>query len=135
MVNGSIVTAIGVGILMGISYAMAGLFFPVLFGFITAVLAIIPFGMMLTVIIIIAILIIQSHFTAAIAIGIWGAIVAVLSDNVVKPALIGNSTKLPFLMILIGILGGAQHLGIIGLFLGPVIMILFYSLYEEFTQH
>ena len=36
VVNGSIVTAIGVGILMGISYAMAGLFFPVLFGFITA---------------------------------------------------------------------------------------------------
>ena len=134
VVNGTVLVGMGVGLLMGISYAIAGLPVPALFGFITAILAMIPFGMIITLIIVTVILLVKGNIGAAIAILIWGIIITFLSDHVIKPALIGSSTKLPFMMILIGILGGVETLGLIGLFLGPVIMVLFYTLFEEMTQ-
>ena len=134
VVNGTILVGMGVGILMGISYVIAGMPIPALFGFFTAILAMIPFGMTLALIIATVILLIKGSIGYAIAILIWGTIVSFLSDHFVKPALIGNSTKLPFMMIFIGILGGVETLGLIGLFIGPVIMVLFYTLIEEMTK-
>lgn len=134
VVNGSILVAIGVGLLMGISYAIAGLPVPALFGLVTAVLALIPFGMVLTLFVVTGVLLMKGSFVSAIVILAWGSIVTFLSDHIIKPSIIGSSTSLPFLMIMIGILGGVETLGLIGLFLGPVIMILFYKLIEEMTK-
>ena len=45
-----------------------------------------------------------------------------IGDNFVQPALVGGTARLPFLLALIGIFGGLRAFGLIGLFLGPVIM-------------
>jgi len=45
--------------------------------------------------------------------------------------LIGGSIKLPFLAVLFGILGGVETLGLLGLFVGPIIMVLFITLWQE----
>jgi predicted PurR-regulated permease PerM len=45
--------------------------------------------------------------------------------------MIGNATQLPFLAVLLGILGGVETLGLIGLFIGPVVMTLFVTLWHE----
>ncbi len=134
VVNGTIIVGLGVGLLMGLSYAIAGIPLPVLFGFITAVLAMIPFGMIITLTIVVLILLIKSSYIAALVILTWGIIVTFVSDHIVKPNIIGGSTKLPFLMILIGILGGVETLGLIGLFVGPIIMVLFYTLFDELAK-
>jgi predicted PurR-regulated permease PerM len=45
--------------------------------------------------------------------------------------MIGNATQLPFIAVLLGILGGVETLGLIGLFVGPVVMTLFVTLWHE----
>lgn len=51
-----------------------------------------------------------------------GATVIFVADHFVRPTLIGGTTKLPFLWVLLGILGGAEMWGLIGLFIGPAAM-------------
>ena len=48
-----------------------------------------------------------------------------------RPTIIGNATKLPFLAVLLGILGGVETPGLIGLFIGLVVMTLFVTLWHE----
>jgi predicted PurR-regulated permease PerM len=51
----------------------------------------------------------------------------------VQPYLIGNAVRLPFLWVLIGIAGGVQTLGIVGLFIGPVLMAAVVTLWREWV--
>lgn len=60
--------------------------------------------------------------------------VMLLGDNLVQRALIGGSARLPFLFVLIGILGGIQCFGLIGLFLGPVIMAALITVWREWVS-
>ena len=54
-----------------------------------------------------------------------------IGDHLIQPALIGGAARLPFLLVLIGILGGMQSFGLVGLFLGPVIMAAFLTVWRE----
>jgi len=49
-------------------------------------------------------------------------VVVFAAEHFVRPLLIGNSTRLPFLLVLFGILGGAETFGLLGLFIGPALM-------------
>lgn len=130
-VNGTILVSLGVGLFMGISYWLAGLPAPALFGFITGILAMIPFGSTAIIAIVAVLLFVKHKILAAILVIAWGIIVNIASDHVFKPMIIGNATSLPFLAVLFGVLGGIQTLGLLGLFLGPIIMVLFMVVWEE----
>ena len=54
-----------------------------------------------------------------------------IGDNFVQPALIGGAARLPFLAALIGIFGGIEAFGLVGLFLGPVIMAALLTIWRE----
>ena len=54
--------------------------------------------------------------------------------NTLWPALIGGTTRLPFLWVLLGILGGVETFGLLGLFLGPAVMAALVLLWREFTE-
>ena len=58
---------------------------------------------------------------------IWAVIVAVL-DNFLRPILIRKGADLPLLLILAGVIGGLISFGIIGLFIGPVMLAVSYTL-------
>jgi len=58
---------------------------------------------------------------------VWMLFVS-LSDNILKPLLLGRGVKIPTLIILLGAIGGAIYAGIIGLFLGAVVLALGYEL-------
>lgn len=58
---------------------------------------------------------------------IW-MIPATLIDNVLKPILMGQGLSVPIIVILLGVIGGTLAHGILGLFIGPVILILGYEL-------
>lgn len=130
-VNGLVLVGMGVGILMGISYAIAGLPAPALLGALTAILAMIPFGAPILFAIVSLILIAQGHMITGLVIFAWGALIMFIADHFIRPSLIGGAMQLPFLAVLFGILGGVETMGLIGLFLGPAIMVLFTTLWRE----
>jgi len=63
-----------------------------------------------------------------------GGAMAFAVDHFVRPVLIGGATKLPFLWVLLGILGGLEVWGLLGLFLGPAIMAALILLWRDFVR-
>ncbi|KTC86298.1 AI-2E family transporter [Legionella brunensis] len=130
-VNGTIVVGLGVGFLMGICYLLVGFPAPTLTGFITAFAAMIPFVVPIVFTIVALILLSSGSMIGAIFVVIWGTFVMFVADHFIKPVLIGGAIELPFLAVLFGILGGVETLGLLGLFVGPIIMVLFVTLWQE----
>lgn len=130
-VNGTIVVGIGVGILMGACYMFLSFPAPTLTGFITALAAMIPFVVPIVFAIVALIMFASGHLIPAIIVIGWGTLVMFVADHFIKPVLIGGAIQLPFLAVLFGILGGVETLGILGLFIGPIIMVLFITLWKE----
>ncbi len=133
-VNGLVLVGLAEGVLLGIAYELAGLSHATSLGLATGVLAPIPFGAPVVFIICAAVLLAQAKTTAAIALLVFGTVVATVADHFARPALIGNSTRLPFLWVLLGILGGLETFGLIGLFIGPAIMSVLVAIWREAAE-
>ena len=128
VVRGTVLTAIIQGLLLGIGFAIVGLPAPVVFGVIGAVLSVVPFGgTALVWVPAVAVLLAQGRYTAAIALVVVGAIVSSV-DNFLKPLLISGRAFVPTLAVFIGVIGGLAAFGVIGLFLGPVVIALVLAL-------
>lgn len=130
-VNGLVLVGLAEGVILGVAYAVTGLSHAALFGLITAVLATVPFGAPLVFIACALYLFAMSHATAAIALVVIGVLVTFVADHFVRPILIGNSTRLPFLWVLLGIFGGLESFGLVGLFLGPAIIAVLIAIWRE----
>jgi predicted PurR-regulated permease PerM len=133
-VNGSLLIALGEGIAFGVGYAICGLPHPALLGALTGVLAIVPFGAPLVIEIAALTLFIQSSPIAAIGLVIFGSLVIVAADHVLRPLLIGGAARLPFVWILLGIFGGISAFGLVGLFLGPAIIAALIALWRDLAR-
>ncbi len=133
-VDGLVLVGIGEGILLGIAYAILGVPHPTLLGALTAVAAMIPMGAPLVFVVAALIVLVQSSAAEAIGLMIFGMAVVFVADHFVRPVLIGGSTRLPFLWVLLGILGGVETWGLLGLFLGPAIMAALILLWREWTD-
>jgi predicted PurR-regulated permease PerM len=134
-VNGLVLVGLGEGVLLGMVYAVAGVPHPTVFGALTAVAAMIPFAA--PVVFGVAALLLAAGGSVAWAIGVLavGMLVTFTADHFVRPVLIGGATRLPFLWVLLGILGGVETWGLIGLFLGPAIMAALILLWREWADH
>ena len=62
---------------------------------------------------------------------VWGTVVLFVADHFIRPRLIGEATRMPFLLVLFGIFGGVEAFGLVGLFAGPAVMALFITLWRE----
>ncbi|WP_245427653.1 AI-2E family transporter [Bradyrhizobium sp. MOS003] len=122
-VNGTVLVAAGEGLLIGVGYLIAGVPNAIIFTILTTALAMLPFGAW-AAFSAAALLLASSGGSgaAAAAVFIWGAIVMFAGDHFVWPTLVGDSARLPFLLAFVGIFGGLAAFGLMGLFLGPVIM-------------
>jgi predicted PurR-regulated permease PerM len=132
-VDGLVLVGLGEGFLLGISYMVAGVPHPTLFGLFTAIAAMVPFGAPLVFGVAALILLTQGSVVAAVIIGALGMVVAFVADHFIRPVLIGGTTRLPFLWVLLGILGGVETWGLLGLFLGPAIMAALMLLWREWA--
>lgn len=131
-VNGTIAAAIVKGAVVGIAYVMMGVPHPLLFSAMTIVLAMVPLGAWVALAAASLTLVVQDGtLLAPVGLFVFGAAVLLIGDNFIQPALIGGSAELPFLLVLIGILGGMQSFGLVGLFLGPVIMAALLTVWRE----
>jgi predicted PurR-regulated permease PerM len=131
-IDGLVLVGIGEGAIMAVFYLISGVPHPFLLGLLTAVAAMIPFGAALMFGIAALMLIGQSAIGWAIAIFLIGLVVVGIADHFVRPFLIGGSTRLPFLWVLIGILGGVETLGLLGLFVGPATMATLIMLWRDY---
>lgn len=130
-IDGLVLVGIGEGAVMTIVYLALGVPHPILLGAITAVAAIIPFGAAALFLVAAVLLIGQGAVGAAIAVVVIGLVVVGIADHFIRPALIGGATKLPFLWVLIGILGGVEAFGLLGLFIGPATMAVLVMLWRD----
>jgi predicted PurR-regulated permease PerM len=130
-VNGLVLVGLVEGVLLGIAYWATGLPHAVLLGLATGVLATVPLGAPLVFVVCALVLVVQANTSAAIALLVFGSLVVFIADHFVRPILIGGSTRLPFLWVLLGIFGGLETFGLIGLFLGPAIMSVLMAMWRE----
>jgi len=121
-VSGLVLVGLGEGVLLGIAYAVAGVPHPALLGGLTALAAMIPFAAPLVFGVASLLLLSAGQAVAAAVLFGFGMVVLFVADHLVRPALIGGATRLPFLWVLLGILGGVEAFGLLGLFLGPAVM-------------
>ena len=133
-VNGLVLVGLGEGALIGIAYIIAGLPHPVSVAALTGVLAVIPFGAPLAFGAAALYLAATGNTIAGAAVFCFGLVVVFVADHAVRPVIIGGAARLPFLWVLLGILGGLETFGIIGLFLGPAIMAAVISLWRDWTD-
>lgn len=130
-VVGTVLVSVGEGAIIGIGYLVAGVPQPVLFATATIALAMVPFGAWAAFGLAALVLLGQGHALAAAVLFGFGATVMTLGDNAVQPRVIGSAVELPFLLALVGTFGGLESLGLVGLFVGPVVMVAALLIWQE----
>ena len=136
VVYGIGLTALAQALLAGIGYYFAGAPSPILFTLITFVIALIPFGTPFAWGAIAIWLLSQGQTVEGIGLALWGILVISWVDNLIRPIVISGATKIPFIIIFIGVLGGLTAFGFVGLFIGPVVLAIGLAVWREWiTQH
>jgi predicted PurR-regulated permease PerM len=124
---GVLVTALVQSALAGLGLWISGVPYPGLFTAIAFVLAVAQLGPLLVLAPAVAWLYWSGHPGWGTALLIWSLPVIAL-DNVLRPILIRRGVELPMLLIIAGVIGGLIAFGVIGLFVGPVVLAASYTL-------
>ncbi len=134
VVYGILGTSIILGILAAIGLWVARVPLALLWGFLTFFLSLIPGGAPLVWIFATGWLIYKGKIAWGIFLGIYALVVIIVVDNILRPYLISRESKLPFILVFLGILGGIIAFGLIGIFLGPILLAVGYSLAQEWSS-
>lgn len=134
VVYGIIGTALAQAIVAAVGFWIAGVPSPFLLGLLTFVLALIPAGPPFVWVPVTIWLFHQGHPGWGIFMAIWGGLGVSGIDNLVRPYLISRGANLPFIIVLLGAIGGVIAFGFIGLFLGPVLLAVGFALLREYTM-
>jgi predicted PurR-regulated permease PerM len=130
VVQGVLGTSLVQAVLLGIGLHLAGVPAAILLGFVSFFLSLLPAALILVWLPAVIWLSSQGASTAAIFMAVWGIFVGTL-DNWLRPLLILKQSELPLILILLGVFGGALVFGLLGIFLGPVLLAVGQSLLRE----
>jgi predicted PurR-regulated permease PerM len=133
-VDGIVLVAIAEGAIMAVVYALVSAPHPILLGAITGVFAMIPFAAPVAFGVVAVALGLSGSVGAAIAVVVVGFILLFVADHLVRPFIIGEGARLPFLWVLLGILGGVAEFGLVGLFVGPALMAALVSIWRSWVH-
>jgi predicted PurR-regulated permease PerM len=133
VVNGVIGTAAAQALLALIGFWIAGVPGALVLGIVTFLLSLIPMGPPLIWIPATAWLAWKGDYTYAVFLGVWGTFIISGVDNVLKPYLISRGGNLPLVIVLLGVFGGLIAFGFIGLFIGPTLLAVAYSLLTDWS--
>lgn len=134
VVYGIVLTALVQGALAGVGYWVAGLQSPTLLGALTALIALIPFGTPFVWGSAGVWLLLTGQTVAGVGLLLWGALVVSSVDNLIRPLVISSATRIPFLLVMFGVLGGLVAFGPVGLFLGPVVLAVLIGVWQEWLD-
>ena len=133
-VTGMGVIAIGEGVVLGTAYWIAGVPSPALLGLVTGFAALVPGGAPLCFTLVSLYLIGSGKIAAGLGLLAWGTVELFIVDKTLRPRLVGGPVKLPFLPTFVGLVGGVQTMGLVGLFVGPVLMALLVAIWREWVR-
>jgi predicted PurR-regulated permease PerM len=131
--QGVIGVAVLQSLLAGIGLKLAGVPHAGVLAFAVLILAILQIGSAIVLIPVIIWIWATKDFTLALPLTIYLAIVG-LADNVLMPMLMGRGLNTPMLVIFVGVLGGMLAHGILGLFIGPIILAVAWELMTAWIQ-
>lgn len=130
-VTGMGLIALGEGVVLGTAYWVVGVPSPVLLGVVTGFMALIPGGAPLSFSLVSLYLVGSGDSMAGLGLFLWGTVELFIVDKTLRPRLVGGPVKLPFLPTFFGLIGGVQTMGLVGLFIGPVLMALLVAIWRE----
>ncbi len=133
-VYGILGTAIIQGFLTAFGLSLAGVPHVVLLGIFVAFVAVLPIGAPLVWIPAGLWLLSDGHTARGIFLLAYGVIVVSGTDHVIRPYFIARGAQIPFLLTVLGVLGGVLAFGALGIFLGPVLLAVGYMLVLEFAR-
>ncbi len=132
-VYGILGTAIVQGLLTTVGLWISGVPRALLLGAIAGFLSVLPIGAPVIWIPATLWLLSAGHTGWGIFLGVYGLFCISGSDNFIRPYFISRGAQLPFLLTILGVLGGALAFGLLGIFLGPVLLGVGYTLVAEFA--
>ncbi len=125
VINGVFLIALLQGFLTGIGFALFQVPLAVLWGFVAALLALLPVGGAALVWIPgVVFLFLKGMTLQAVLLSIWGLLIVSMADNVLKPLIIGRKANIPTFILFLSLLGGLQVYGVLGLLFGPLVVTL-----------
>jgi predicted PurR-regulated permease PerM len=132
VVFGLIVSALAQGFIAGVGYQIFGVGTPILLGSLTAVAAVVPFLGAVAIWAPIGVgMLLAGRISTGLALLAWGTFIVNPTDNILKPLLISGATDVPLAVVFIGVMGGLLAFGLIGLFLGPLILSILLAIWRE----
>lgn len=135
VLRGQFLTALVQSVLAGLVFLFLGIPLALLFGFLTLLMAMVPIVGAGSIWIPLDIYLFATHQTGkGIVLLIFGALGISMVDNFLKPILIGQKAKLPTLFLFLGIIGGLKLYGVLGLFMGPVVLSVFFALVSIYQE-
>lgn len=130
-IKGTLIVGLVQGAIGGVAFAVLGISAPVLWGVVMALLSILPVvGTALVWLPAAIFLIVNGQILGGIALIFVGVFVIGLTDNLLRPILVGRDTRLPDYLILLATLGGLAGFGLAGIIIGPIIAAFFLSVWH-----
>ena len=130
-VNGLVLVSFGVAVLMTLACILAEVPHPAAIGLATGVLAMVPFGAAVVLVLVVVYLLSVGSTTSAIALLVLGSICIFIADHFVRPKFMAGESRLPLVLALLGIVGGLETFGVLGLFLGPTLLAILVAIWRE----
>ena len=134
VVYGLVVTAFAQGLIAGIGYAIVGISAAILLGALTGILSVVPmvgtgavWGSLSVY------LALTGHVWKAVILALWGLLLVHPTDNILRPLLISNATRVPFLLVMFGVLGGLTAFGLVGALVGPIVLAVGLATWREWA--
>jgi predicted PurR-regulated permease PerM len=132
---GLLVSAFAQGAVAGIGYRVVGLESPVLLGVLTGVLSVVPaVGTGLIWIPVSLWLLAIGSIWKGLLLMVWCSVLVHPIDNVLRPLLISNATQVPFLLVMFGVIGGVTTFGLVGIFVGPMLLGIAVAVWREWAE-
>lgn len=131
---GGILTAVIQGSLAGIGYFLAGAPYPLFFTILTIISGTIPFTPPLVFTPVALYVMFVQNFTTGLILMIYCWTIVNGSDPLIRPILVGRGIKMPTGLMFIGVLGGVANFGLLGIFIGPIIMAILRVLWIELIK-
>lgn len=129
-------TAAAQGVLAGVGYYISGAPTPLLLAMLTLVISFVPFGPPFMYIPVAAYLFFGTDLPWYHGAGLaaWGIVVISTVDNILRPLFISQSTKMSTILVFVGVLGGAASFGLLGVFIGPALIVIAQLFWLELAQ-
>ena len=133
-VYGILGTAIVQGILTAFGLWLVGVPRPVLLGALASIVSVLPIGAPLIWLPAAAWLLVDGETARGVFLLAYGVVAVSGADHTIRPYFIARGAHLPFLLTVMGVLGGVLQFGLLGIFLGPVLLGTGFSIVVEFSR-